>query len=440
MKPMNIIAIDCGASFVKAALFRDSEIVKEIYKKTPIISKNIFLPTKIKILISLIKEILVDFTDELKEAFLVISNEMHGFILAKENGEPFSDYISWQVELGNKIIDGISSKQILCSEKYISDIKKTGMGVRAGLPSSNLLFFKRKGYIKKYAKKLYFYTLGDYIIRNISGKEVYSHITNAASTGLFNLENNIWNNNLIDLVSENNIIFPEIKAKEIICDFNGCCLHLLPAIGDQQAALLGADVKYVGDLSFNLGTGAQVSLVCNRPYYSDNYQIRPYFNGLFLKSIPHLPSGRAINVYIRFIKDILRKFSCIVEDKDIWETILRQQYKCIERQDIECDLSFFENPLTNKTTGAIFNISEYGLDFESLFFSIFKSMSKNFIYAADLLCYDKDIKRIVFSGGIAQKISMLRYSIIERYHNVDVVISPRNETLYGLKYYAEKQI
>ena len=100
MRPINIIAIDCGASFLKAALFREGHIVRESSCKAPEVHKeeDIFTPCQITALVSRVREVLTELSEGLSEAVVCISNEMHGFILAHEDGSPFMDYISWQKE------------------------------------------------------------------------------------------------------------------------------------------------------------------------------------------------------------------------------------------------------------------------------------------------------------------------------------------------------
>lgn len=437
---MNIIAIDCGASFLKAALFRDGRMSKEIHRKAPKVhgEENIFHPVQVCQLVNDVRAILEGLTEGLAEAVVCISNEMHGFLLAFENGMPFTDYISWQKEFGYEKIGELSSKEILESKEYQKEIILSGMPVRAGLPSSNLLYLKRKGYLDRTEEHLYFYTLGDYLIHVITGRCAVCHLTNAAATGLLDISKGEWNNNLLDLVSNYNVRFPEIGTNAVDAVVGGCKLHFLPAIGDQQAALYGAGLDCETDLSFNLGTGAQVSKIMYEPSLSALYQTRPYMNGKFIKSVPHLPSGRAMNVFIRFVQDILSNFGVESDDSTIWDVVLKS-VQSLEDTPLCCDLSFFENPLTDHTNGSISNITEYGFDMGSLFGAVFKQMANNFIKAAEQIEPDKsNVLRIVFSGGVAKRIPLIRGKIENYYDGVQVVTAVNDETLFGLYRYAKE--
>ncbi len=428
---MNTIAIDCGASYVKGALIIEGKIIKEKRMKAPTVHMNepITVPVQIDALLNNVTELIRCLSESESEVNLCLSNEMHGFLLADEDGKPVTDYISWQKEYGGEKIDNISSIDILSSEEYKECILKTGMALRAGLPSSNLLYLKRKGIFNNDA--LYFYTLGDFLIRNFTGEEILIHPTNAAGTGLVDVLNMSWESELIKLCAPENVIFPKIGTEKNTIDKFGCRFHVFPALGDQQAALLGAGVDKIGDISFNLGTGAQVSVISINPEYDENYQVRPYFNGLYLKTVPHIPSGRALNVYYRFISSIFSKFDLHISDDEIWKKFV----ECGNSSGkIKTDLSFFENAITNHTTGSISNIGEFEFTFDNLMYSIQDQMAENCIQAAKRITNINEIKHVFFSGGVSKKFNLIRKLIMKYFSDSDCFIA-ENETLIGLYKY-----
>lgn len=438
---MNIITIDCGASFIKGALFQNGEIVKRCRRQAPGIHRDteILNAVQIELLIPEIYEMMQGLSKGLAEAVLCISNEMHGFLLAGEDGSPYTDYISWQHAFGAFEVKGRSSIDILQEGKYTDDILDTGMHLRAGLPVCGLLYLSRCGYLKKAAGKLFFYTLGDYILRRLSGQEPECHSTNAAATGLYDLRTGKWNEMLVQAAGAEEIIFPDIGTKTLSFELDHTKITALPAVGDQQAALYGAGLRGRKEISFNIGTGAQVSTIVYRPDTAAHYQIRPYFGeGVYLKTIPHIPSGRALNVYIRFIKDILEKFALGQEEEKIWEVLLEAEANVTSGK-LKCDMSFFENAVTGHTSGSITEIEEYGFTLGSLMHAVFRQMADNFIWAADKLETDRaSIGRVFFSGGIAGKVEKIRSNILEYFAaNVEVFIAS-DETLNGLYLYGRE--
>lgn len=439
---MHTIAIDCGASFIKGALFAGDKILKVTQRQAPLVQagQDLLSPAQIGELMPLVEDLVAELAADIEGFRLCISNEMHGFLLADKAGRPYTDYISWQKEYGHEIIDGLSSVAMLSQADFSEDILHTGMPVRGGLPSSNLLYIKRKGLLDEASGELYFYTLGDYIIRVLSGREPVCHITNAAATGLYDLSRSAWNGRLTDFVATSNIKFPQVGTEALTFSFRHHAVVCLPAVGDQQAALLGAGLETEGDLSFNLGTGAQVSRLTQRLQFSSEYQTRPYFKGAYLMSVPHLPSGRALNVYVRFFKDVLHAFGIEKSDAEIWEVLLREAERC-EDTDIQCDLSFFQNPLTDHRMGSVRNIAEYALKTGTLMKAVIRQMGDNFIQVANRLVPDKtQVKRLVFSGGVAARIEALRTRIVGDYASHVIYIVAQEETLKGLNQYGKENL
>ena len=430
---MNTITIDCGASFVKGALFVDGVILKRSDKKTPPVDqkKSIKEPLQINNILNVVKDLINELSSDIDSFNLCISNEMHGFVLVDKNINPIIDYVSWQLEYGNIVIDGISSKELLNKERT-KDIDDSGMPIRAGLPSSNLFYLVRSKIVD--VNNSIFLTLGDYVISKLSGSIQHCHPTNAAASGLYSLKKNDWNTDYIKyIVGDNNVAFPKIGNKTAFFVYNDKKVTCFAAIGDQQAALLGSGFIKKGQLSFNLGTGAQISILTTdyRDFnHASNYQIRPYFSGMYLKTIPHIPSGRASNVFVRFYKSVLSTFGIDVSDDVIWEKILSANGK--ERMDVS--LSFFENAVDKDVCGYIKNISEYGLTFDNLSASFIDQLADNFITVSKKLTTKENVKEVVFSGGVSRKIKRVRDIILKEY-NVQYIVA-ENETLTGLYNYS----
>lgn len=436
---MLTITIDCGTSFIKGAAFRDGVMQIVVNRPSPAVQEveSVFNVQWITLLTKTVRQMILELAGNEKEIILCISNEMHGFILAYADGRPYTDYISWQKEFGRIEINGKSAFQLLTEdEERREDIVNSGMPLRAGLPSSNLYYMSETGALLS-DTELHFYTLGAYLLKALSGMEPAEHISNAAATGLYSLKSGQWNHRYIAAIGAERIIFPEVGQRSIVFSLDGVTVHALPAIGDQQSALLGAGLLEKEELSFNLGTGAQVSCLVETPTFGQGYQIRPYFYGKYLKTIPHIPSGRAINVYFRFVKSVLERYGLFIDDDAIWDGMLNAASKGVCDTGMECDMSFFENAVSQHTKGSIQQIGEYSLTLENLLCSVFQEMADNFIYAADKLAPDNlQIKRVIFSGGIARRIEMIRSRIIAHYPSSDVVVA-RNETLQGLLYYSQ---
>lgn len=431
---MNIIVIDCGASFIKAAKFCEGTMLCQVQRKAPEVSNN-RKQRWITELIPLIRDILMKLTIDETEVALGISNEMHGFLLAYEDGEPFTDYISWQKEYGSILVDNLSSQKLLEDSAGCTNVHNTGMPLRAGLPSCNLLYLSRTGVLSRAKASIIFYTLGDYILRALSGKDPSIHPTNAAATGLFDLVSGSWSCTMIESAGGRRIRFLPVGTNELIFRIGKTTVHAYPAIGDQQAALLGAGLQDEHTLSFNLGTGAQVSVLVSAFEKTHGFQIRPYFGNQYLKTIPHIPSGRALNVFVRFFYDILAQFGVLIDEERLWQCLLCAE-KSANETEMVCDMSFFENAVTGRSRGALSNIGEFDLTLANLMNKIFRQLADNFISCADVIVPDtSQIRKILFSGGVARKIERIRGYILNYYAQGTSVVVAKNETLIGLHTY-----
>jgi len=440
---MHIICLDCGASFLKGALMEDGKILRQEQWPTPaVMGDDILKSRQVEKLVSRVFDIISDLSEGVDEAVLAIANEMHGFLLARNDGSLYTDYISWQKEFGRIEVDGESSVGLLGQKNFQKAVCVTGMPLRSGLPSSNLLYLKRTG-ILQIEERLQFFTLGDYLLYRLSGKVPVCHPTNAAATGLYDLESGQWQPLLLNTVATNRIIFPQVTGAVQVMEFTLCGTRIsaLPALGDQQASLYGAGLASEGEVSFNLGTGAQVSSLLPREnmkelYGERKYQIRPYMEGRYIRTIPHLPSGRALNVYFRLVKSVLGGCGCNCADAEIWNMILASAANG-QVGDLATDLSFFENSVTGRVTGSITNISETNFFMGNLFSSVFRQMGNNFLWAARELGMDLP-QKIIFSGGVARKIEILRRNIQNGMGgNVQIYVA-ENETMHGLCKYAVK--
>lgn len=425
---MITIVIDCGASFLKGAVYDGCQVLKKRTKHTPPInsSSSIFDLQQIGALLQRVQELIDELSEGALQARLCLCNEMHGFILADKDGNPYTDYISWQKELSRETVASLQER-LPWEER-----KRTGMALRNGLPVSNLFWLAKE---KKLKRGLFFYTLGDYIIRIVSGKEPVCHPTNAAATGLYDLDANSWNHTIIDMIGAKEVVFPKIGEESFSFQRRECSYTVFPAIGDQQAALLGAGFITPESLSFNLGTGAQVSRLLDCAQFSDGYQVRPYFKGMYLKTIPHIPAGRALNVYFNFIKSILDAFGVFLSDEDIWRVILDAADNGVETA-LKIDLGFFENAVNTSILGGIADIEERNFSMNNLFYAVLKQMGCNMVEVSKRLEPSSDkIRKIIFSGGVSLKVVKLREIIVQAYPNAEIIVSD-GDTLEGLYQYS----
>ena len=102
------------------------------------------------------------------------------------------------------------------------------------------------------------------------------------------------------------------------------------------------------------------------------------------------------------------------------------------------DLSFFENPCSDRLTGLLAGFGEHDLSLGSLASSILYAMVQNFLWAAnEVQIPGQPISELLFSGGIARRIGGIRKAIAAGYPSAAVSVA-EDETLRGLWQYGRQ--
>lgn len=173
----------------------------------------------------------------------------------KKTGRPIGNAIVWQ--------DRRTSQ--FCEElvKYENIIhQKTGLTIDPYFSATkvNWLLNNIAG-AKELAKKgeLLFGTIDTYLIWKLTeGKSHVTDVTNASRTMLFNIVEQEWDQDLLDIFEVPNNMLPEVH--ENVSDFGitnalGGEISIGGVAGDQQAALIGQCCFGAGDVKSTYGTG-----------------------------------------------------------------------------------------------------------------------------------------------------------------------------------------
>ena len=109
-------------------------------------------------------------------------------------------------------------------------------------------------------------TIDSFLLFKITnGTNFYTDVTNASRTSLFNINNNKWDDELLEIFNIPNSILPEVKdniSKFGITDSSivGSKIPILAMIGDQQSAAIGQNCINPGDIKATFGTGCFILL------------------------------------------------------------------------------------------------------------------------------------------------------------------------------------
>ncbi len=418
---MHFLALDIGSSFIKGAVLDAEKLAIEHITRLPFPEPIAGLPREHfevepgQVVIA-VKQVLGRLLSQASDCGgLLVSSQMGGIILADASGQPLTNYISWR--------DQRTTQQQSGSEGSYLDVVRTRFGeevihrlgneLRGGSALAILHWLKSQQLLPSDAVPL---PLGDFVLGQL-GSNFQPAPDRTLALLLLDLSRNDWNHKAFELLGLQSLRWPKLGGawhSAGTWSIGGRKIPCYPPIGDHQAALAGAFLQN-GELSLNIATGSQISLLSDE-FAPGAHQTRPYLDGRFLNTITHLPAGRSLEVLV----DLVNK---------PWPEII-QAAEAAPDTDLAANLTFFEGPLGSR--GSISNITTENLSVGTLFRAAFRNMADNYATCATRLSPEKSWDRIVFSGGLAQKLPLLRQFILEKLPGESRLCSSAEDTLLGL--------
>jgi sugar (pentulose or hexulose) kinase len=246
--------------------------------------------------------------------------------------------------------------------------------------------------------------------------------------GMLNLHTGDWHRPVYDAAGARASTFSRLQPYTNPLGnfrFGASLIPCYPAVGDQQAALRGIGLRE-GELSINSSTGSQVSQV-TPDLKLGNYQSRPFFGDKFLNTITHLPAGRSLNVLFDLLTELPRAEGVTLRDP--WDYIARKAAN-VPAEELSVDLAFFAGPLGDR--GNISNIRTDNLTAGAIFRAAFRNMADNYLACAKRIDPSEGWSEILLSGGLPQKMTVLREMILRRFKAPIRDSQAAEETLSGL--------
>jgi xylulokinase len=176
-----------------------------------------------------------------------------------------------------------------------------------------------------------------------------------------------------------------------------------------------------GKIVVNIGTGGQVAGFQEPSQPKGKFQIRPYFDGKEIRTITHLPSGRALSAFVEFCfpgehqseKYIEFERSC--ESLDLSSDIDLDDFKKTLKS-----LKGSDNKLTSKEISSIF----------------FGSLIRRYEIALAELNLEGEL---LFAGGVGQKVQIISNELSRVTARKFSISNAQETTLEGLAKIARDQ-
>jgi sugar (pentulose or hexulose) kinase len=430
---LSFLGIDIGTSFVKGAVL---DVNRRRFSHT----KRIPFPDQISgldslrvefdpdLIVRVIEEMIRRLSKEAGECEgLVMCSQMSSTVLLDEERAAVSNCVAWRDQRALMRHPSAQGRYFDVYHRQISAEQRRDLGneMPAGAPAC-FLFWQLEQLER--GARVTPVSLGSFVLSRLCNSAPVEDATNAMAFGLLDLTTLQWHDQVMKQVGLDRFEWPRIVPLGEIAGHMTLAGKPIPCyacLGDYQCALLGAMLEE-GDLSINISTGSQVSMVTPKLELG-NYQSRPFVDGQFTNTLSHLPAGRSLNVLVDLLTELGRESGAAMDDP--WRRIAKAIESTTDT-DLEVKLSFFPGPAGER--GSISNISEKNLTVGKLFLAAFKDMAENYWSAAGLIWPDKTWKRIVLTGGLANKLPSLRRAIERRFEKETVLCDSVEETLCGL--------
>jgi sugar (pentulose or hexulose) kinase len=355
---------------------------------------------------------------------LVLCGQMHGVVLVDERGRAHSNVVTWKDQ---RAVEPATPRRIDLLESLRNRLAPAELGeiggeLRPGVPIVTLAALRADDLL---TDGMFPASLCDFVVANLGGCAPTTDPTNAAASGLYDLDRRAWHAGLIAKLGLESLRWPVIRPfQEVAADieFNGRRLACFTPVGDQQCALAGTALAE-SELSLNISTGSQVSLI-GRDRPRGDFLVRPYFDDRWLRTIVSVPAGRALQLLVDLITELGSR------ETDPWIAV-RDAVERVAETDLDVDLSFFASLTGDR--GSIANIREGNLSVGHLFLAAFRSMAANYARCTAALTPAGEWNRTVFSGGLALRLPRLRQEILAQLGNPPHRVGTSEEdTLRGL--------
>ncbi|MCP4169414.1 MAG: hypothetical protein GY758_01430, partial [Fuerstiella sp.] len=307
---MDFIAIDIGTSFTKGSVVDvNSMVIRNVSRRAggaKLASEDPFvyeldLDNVLQGVTELIDQLLSSTTDC---RGILMCGQMGGLVLCDRNGRARSNYISW---LDRRATNTHPSGKVTYFDRLteeVGDRSRTVLGneFRPGLPLSFLHYLRENGQLDNLPGTIPV-TLPDYVAAALCNTRPVMEWTSTAGT--LDIVSRQFPYDLLRELRLDHLDWPDIvDFRHVVGEYEvaGRSLPVYAPTGDHQCSLAGTLLAQ-GELSINVSTGSQVSMLTSSTDVGD-FQVRPYFDGLLLKTITNIPAGRALTAIMKLLTEI----------------------------------------------------------------------------------------------------------------------------------------
>ena len=346
------------------------------------------------------------------------TGQMHGILYTDKYGHAVSPLFTWQ--------DRRADREITCGKTYCDDIKEhTGHNISTGYGLATHYYNTKNALVP--TKSVYLCTLMDYVVMRLSNTAVpVIHSTNAASLGLYLLEENRFDFNSLSILGMTNIQLPSVTTTPVAAGYYKK-IPVFTSIGDNQASFFGT-VRHDRDILLNYGTGAQISVITTAPSPLPGTEIRPYFDGKYLLCGSALCGGRAYAILGNFFKEYLS--ACGFSDHDPYAVMNQLAAKAYPYSPLKISTTFSGTRSEPEKKGAILHLDENNFKPEFFALGVLQGMVDE-LYDLCMNAPSITYRDVIASGNAVQKNPILRQLISDKFKTPAKLPVVKEEAAFG---------
>ncbi|HAM72843.1 MAG TPA: hypothetical protein DCM86_14470 [Verrucomicrobiales bacterium] len=360
---------------------------------------------------------------------VVLCSQLHGMVFTSREGEALSPAITWQDQRGLLPLPGGGGSYFDELNRRLGPAVRRELGnePRPGVPLCFLFWLRETGGMP--SRGAIPASLANHVVASLGRTAPVSDLTNAFAHGALDIRSGDWHRGALESLRLGELEWPRIVAQgSVIAEYRTAAGRRLPIhapVGDYHCSQVGAFLEE-GELSVNISTGSAVIQVANGPEQGD-FQTRPWFDGRFLKTVTHIPGGRALNALVQLCTELVPREGGDIADP--WPQILARA-EASGPSDLRLDPAFYFSATGDR--GSLRNMREENLTVGHLFRAAFEGMAENYDRCATRINPARDWRRVVFSGGVALKTRLLRELILRRLGAAHRIAPCEEDTLAGL--------
>lgn len=434
-----IVGLDLGATNCRAiTLNLDGAVVATARRSMPPLRRT-GLPERVEsdpismldVAFGTIREV-VDASDG-GVAGIGVSSQMHGVVALDRVFQPLTPFISWQDRRALELVPGSSRSHVDFLGSVLAAVQwRAGCELRPGALGPIAHWFA--SHAETLQGTLTF--LGDFVVSSLTGVRPAVAPTQAAGSCVYDLGTKNWLEGFTDHIALPESTLPDLlpapsvvgKITDAVAKILGISsgVPVVSSIGDHQAALMGAGLE-PGDISVNVGTGAQVSILPSaavrpNPLLS-GVEVRPFGEDRHLVCRAGLPGGREVSVLVDFFDGLTSPGA----HTSHWHARL-------EAEAAELEVSFVPKAVTGFATGdggGFDGLTRETFSAGGLYRGLLESMSSAYVEASREISMHPDLgsekpRRVLCSGGVCRRSNLLREEIGKGL-GIPVVMGPYEE-------------